>query len=178
MDFSAFLEFSRTHKASVDFISTHHYPTDAFGKVGADTLTQLRHASPNVMRDDAKKVQAQARGLPVYYTEWNISSNPRDSLHDQPFTAAYATRIILENRDLVEGYSFWTFSDIFNEDYFPSVPFHGGFSLMNLHEIPETRSTGRSSCCTIWELRLSMSTDNTQPLTPGCFSNRAPRRWF
>jgi xylan 1,4-beta-xylosidase len=38
---------------------------------------------------------------------------------------------------LVECYSFWTFSDIFEENYFPSVPFHGGFGLLNLHGIPK-----------------------------------------
>jgi xylan 1,4-beta-xylosidase len=41
----------------------------------------------------------------------------------------------LEASDLVQGYSFWTFSDIFEENYFPSVPFHGGFGLLNLHGI-------------------------------------------
>jgi xylan 1,4-beta-xylosidase len=37
----------------------------------------------------------------------------------------------------VEGYSFWTFSDIFEEDDFPSMAFHGGFGLLNLHGIPK-----------------------------------------
>ena len=37
----------------------------------------------------------------------------------------------------MQGYSFWTFSDIFAENYFPSVPFHGGFGLLNLHGIPK-----------------------------------------
>jgi xylan 1,4-beta-xylosidase len=41
----------------------------------------------------------------------------------------------MEMSGLVEGYSFWTFSDIFEENYFPSVPFHGGFGLLNLHGI-------------------------------------------
>jgi xylan 1,4-beta-xylosidase len=35
----------------------------------------------------------------------------------------------------VEGYSFWTFSDIFEENYFPSVPFHGGFGLLTINGI-------------------------------------------
>ena len=56
-------------------------------------------------------------------------------MHDDPFAAAFVTRIILEARGLVQGYSFWTFSDIFSENYFPSVPFHGGFGLLNLHGI-------------------------------------------
>ncbi len=130
-----FLKFCKNRKVPVDFVSTHHYPTDAFGKAGADTLSQLQHAPPHVMHDDVRTVRVQAKNLPVYYTEWNISSNPRDALHDEPFAATYAAKIILEAQGLVEGYSFWTFSDIFNENYFPSVPFQGGFGLLSLHGI-------------------------------------------
>jgi xylan 1,4-beta-xylosidase len=54
---------------------------------------------------------------------------------DEPFAAAFVNRIVMEVRGLVQGYSFWTFSDIFSENYFPSVPFHGGFGLLNLHGI-------------------------------------------
>jgi xylan 1,4-beta-xylosidase len=132
-----FLEFCKKRNVPVDFVSTHHYPTDAFGKAGANTRSQLQHAPPHGMRDDVRTVRGQAKGLPVYYTEWNISSNPRDALHDQPFAATYATKIVLEAQGLVEGYSFWTFSDIFNENYFPSVPFQGGFGLLNIHGIPK-----------------------------------------
>ncbi len=132
---SDFLGFCESRKVPVDFVSTHHYPTDAFGKAGSNTISQLQHAPPHVMRDDVRQVRRQAKGLPIYYTEWNISSNPRDPLHDEPFAAAYAAKIILEARGLVEGYSFWTFSDIFDENYFPSVPFQGGFGLLNLHGI-------------------------------------------
>jgi xylan 1,4-beta-xylosidase len=71
----------------------------------------------------------------VYYTEWNSSSNPRDPRHDEPYAAAFVAKTALEASDLVQGYSFWTFSDIFEENYFPSAPFHGGFGLLNLHGI-------------------------------------------
>jgi xylan 1,4-beta-xylosidase len=133
----ALLNFCVSHRVPIDFVTTHHYPTDAFGKPGADTRTQLRRAPKDVMRTDVERVRAQAGGLPVYYTEWNISSNPRDRLHDETFAAAYAVKIVLGNSALVDGYSFWTFSDIFNENYFPSVPFHGGFGLLNIHGIPK-----------------------------------------
>jgi xylan 1,4-beta-xylosidase len=69
------------------------------------------------------------------YTEWNSSSNPRDPRHDEPYAAAFVAKTALEASDLVQGYSFWTLSDIFEENYFPSVPFHGGFGLLNLHGI-------------------------------------------
>ncbi len=130
-----FLDFCAAGGVPVDFISTHHYPTDALGLIGADTVTQLEHSPPGKMREDAVRVRAQARGLPVYYTEWNTSSNPRDPLHDEPFTAALAVKIAMEANGLVEGYSYWTFSDIFAENYFPSLPFQGGFGLLTIHAI-------------------------------------------
>ena len=89
------------------------------------------------MREKAQDTRRHARGRPVYYTEWNSSSDPRDPLHDEPYAAAFAVSTIMEARGLVDGYSFWTFSDIFEENYFPSVPFHGGFGLLNLHGIPK-----------------------------------------
>jgi xylan 1,4-beta-xylosidase len=133
----AFLNFCVRNTVPVDFVSTHHYPTDAFGKESTDTVTQLEHTQPGVMREEVSKVCREASGLPVYYTEWNCSSNPRDPLHDQPFAAALATKIVMDGARLVQGYSFWTFTDIFEENYFPSVPFHGGFGLLNIHGIPK-----------------------------------------
>ena len=93
-----FLDFCATNSVPVDFVSTHHYPTDAFGLPGADTVTQLEHAPRGGMTAEVAKSRDEARGL-------------------------------------ADGYSFWTFSDIFNENYFPSVPFHGGFGILNLHGI-------------------------------------------
>ena len=72
----------------------------------------------------------KAGNLPVYYTEWCTSSNPRDRLHDDPYAAAFIVKTVLEANGLVQGYSYWTFSDIFEENYFPSLPFHGGFGLL------------------------------------------------
>jgi len=130
-----FLDYCKKNALPVDFVSTHHYPTDAFGKPGADTMTQLEHAPRGIMKEQVSKAHNEACGLPLYYTEWNISSNPRDPLHDEPFAAAFITRIVMEARGLAQGYSFWTFSDIFAENYFLSVPFHGGFGLLNPHGI-------------------------------------------
>ena len=119
----------------VDFVTTHHYPTDALGHEDDDTETQLANSQRGVLREWAQDTRRRAGKRPVYYTEWNSSSNPRDPRHDEPYAAAFVAKTALEASDLVQGYSFWTFSDIFEENYFPSVPFHGGFGLLNLHGI-------------------------------------------
>ncbi len=132
-----FVSHCTTETVPADFVSTHYYPTDAFGKIDSDTVTQLEHAPRDVMRTKALQARAAVGARPLYYTEWNISSNPRDPQHDSSFAAALATRIVMSVDDVVDGYSWWTFSDIFEENYFPSVPFHGGFGLMNLYGIPK-----------------------------------------
>jgi xylan 1,4-beta-xylosidase len=132
-----FVCFCEKHGLVNDFISTHHYPTDAFGKPGDNTVDQLADSRRSIMREEAQDVFRQAKGKPVYYTEWSTSSNPRDELHDEPYAAAFITKTIMEANGLVEGYSYWTFSDIFQENYFPSIPFQGGFGLLNLQGIPK-----------------------------------------
>jgi xylan 1,4-beta-xylosidase len=132
---SDFLDFCKMNELPADFISTHHYPTDSFGKPGDDTVTQLSESRRSALRDEARDVRKRAGALPVYYTEWCTSSNPRDPMHDDPYAAAFIVKTVLEANGLVQGYSYWTFSDIFEENYFPSVPFQGGFGLLNIHGI-------------------------------------------
>lgn len=130
-----FFQYCHKQKVPVDFISTHHYPTDAFGRETDDTVTQLANSRRSVLREQAQEAHRQAQGLPLYYTEWNTSSNPRDPMHDEPYAAAFIIKTVMEANGLVNGYSFWTFSDIFEENYFPSIPFHGGFGLLTIHNI-------------------------------------------
>jgi len=130
-----FLVFCKANDLPADFISTHHYPTDAFGKPGDDTEAQLAASTRSILREQTRAVRKKAGDLPVYYTEWCTSSNPRDFMHDDPYAAAFIVKTILEASGLVQGYSYWTFSDIFEENYFPSIPFQGGFGLLNIHGI-------------------------------------------
>ena len=130
-----FIAFCKANNLPVDFVTTHHYPTDAFGKPGDDTERQLSESPRSILRTQTRDVRAKAGTLPVYYTEWSTSSNPRDPMHDDPYAAAFIVKTVLEATGLVQGYSYWTFSDIFEENYFPSVPFHGGFGLLNIHGI-------------------------------------------
>jgi xylan 1,4-beta-xylosidase len=131
-----FVDFCERNDVACDFVSTHHYPNDSFEKDG-DVEQQLFKAQRGIMREVAQNTRGHARNRPVYYTEWNSSSFPWDPLHDDPYAAAFVGSTILEANGLVDGYSFWTFSDIFEENYFSSVPFHGGFGLLTVHDIPK-----------------------------------------
>lgn len=130
-----FRAFCERNRLPLDFISTHHYPTDAFGKPGDDTEMQLSKSNRGALRQQAQDARRRAGDLPLYYTEWNSSSNPFDHLHDEPYAAAFIIKSIMDVSGLVDGYSYWVFSDIFEENYFPSLPFHGGFGLLTLHGV-------------------------------------------
>ncbi len=130
-----FLHFCKKNKVPADFVSTHHYPTDALGSVGEDTETQLAESKRSILRKWTRATHRKAHGTPVYYTEWSSSSNPRDHLHDEPYTAAVIVKTMMEARGLVQGYSYWTFSDIFEENYMPATAFQGGFGLLTLQGV-------------------------------------------
>ena len=132
-----FLSFCSQNNVPVDFVSTHHYPTDDFGQPGDDTIAQLAASKRSILRVEAQKAKQESGDKPLYYTEWSTSSNPFDMLHDMPYAAAYITKTVMEAQGIVNGYSYWIFSDIFEENYFCSIPFHGGFGLMNIYGIPK-----------------------------------------
>ena len=132
-----FLDFCERDQVHVDFVSTHHYPTDALGTIGEDTETQLSQSKRSILRDWAARSKSEARGKPLYYTEWNASSNPRDHLHDEPYTACVIAKTMMEARGLVQGYSFWTFTDIFEENFMPANAYQGGFGLLTMQGVPK-----------------------------------------
>jgi xylan 1,4-beta-xylosidase len=132
-----FLDFCRRNKLPVDFLSTHHYPNDPVWSEAQDAESQLADSKRGILREMAREARHQAGDLPLLYTEWNASSNLRYPRQDEPYSAAFCAKSALEASDLVQAYAFWTFSDIFEESYFPSLPFHGGFGLLTLHGVPK-----------------------------------------
>jgi xylan 1,4-beta-xylosidase len=126
------VEFCERTRTALDFVSTHYYPTDALGSASTNTTEQLARAPRHVMRARATEVRDRAGGRPLVYSEWSTTSNPNDPRHDDARGAVSAARIALDVADVVDGYSYWTFSDVFEENYFPARPFHGGFGLLTL----------------------------------------------
>ncbi|HEU4638580.1 MAG TPA: glycosyl hydrolase, partial [Candidatus Binatia bacterium] len=132
-----FVAFCDRNDVPADFVSTHYYQNDGYERDAAKLDVQLFKSQRGIMREVAQNTRSHSGNRPVYYTEWNTSSNLFDSLHDEPYAAAAVASTVMEANGLVEGYSFWTFSDIFEEYYLPSLPFHGGFGLLTLHGIPK-----------------------------------------
>jgi xylan 1,4-beta-xylosidase len=69
--------------------------------------------------------------LPLHYTEWSTSYSPRDPVHDSYISAAYIVSRLKGSEEYAESMSYWTFTDIFEENGPVPSPFHGGFGLIN-----------------------------------------------
>ncbi|WPX09024.1 GH39 family glycosyl hydrolase [Anaerocellum danielii] len=131
-------DFCTKNGVPIDFISTHQYPTDLAFSTSSNMEEAMAKAKRGELADRVKKALEEAYPLPVYYTEWNNSPSPRDPYHDIPYDAAFIVKTIIDIIDLPLGcYSYWTFTDIFEECGQSSLPFHGGFGLLNIHGIPK-----------------------------------------
>lgn len=91
----------------------------------------------NLLPKNARIVKEQAKGLPVFYTEWNLSASFGARGQDMRKVAAYDVKTSLAIEDIVEGNSIWCYSDIFEELHQFKEPFHGGYGMMNYNGIPK-----------------------------------------
>ena len=136
-----FLAFCRDEKLPVDFVTRHAYMAQAPEYRGgyvyhamctpADTVEEMR-----VSREIIDSFP-EYRGLPMYITEFNTSYNPRCPVHDTNYNAALCAALLSQLGDVSDGYSYWTFGDVFEETGIPTRPFHGGFGLMADGLIPK-----------------------------------------
>jgi len=145
------IEFCEKNGTPLDFISTHHYPTDDYlwsnGFVGDNLIEDLeskkididkmRYYERGILTKMMKKARTEAGSYPLYYTEWNSSAMSPDHLHDKAYAAAFVAKTIIDNLGMAQAYSFWTFTDIFEEQGQLPGEFHGGFGLQTVHGIPK-----------------------------------------
>ncbi len=130
-----FLAHAKATDSPVDFITTHTYGVDAgfldeFGKED-----RMLSPNPDAIVGDVRRVRKEIEashlpGLPLFFTEWSTSYNPRDLVHDSYMSAAYVLTKLKASQGLAQHMSYWVYSDLFEEPGPPDAPFHGGFGLM------------------------------------------------
>jgi xylan 1,4-beta-xylosidase len=135
-----FLNFCYKNNVPVDFVTRHSYTA----KTPEYTPHFAYHdVNPiDYMIREFREVRNQVKNspfpnLPIHITEYNSSYNPLCPIHDTPFNAAYLARVLSEGGDYVDSFSYWTFSDVFEEADVPRSIFHGGFGLVAFNNIPK-----------------------------------------
>ena len=155
-----FITYCEENAAPLDFITTHHYPTDdpnavfekndsglesvvlpsreALAAMSQEELSafmskfaQVRDDNPrDIMRQMTQRASKEAGKYPLFYTEWNGSDG-----YDTSYQAAFVVNTLAQNEGMVQGYSYWTVSDIFEETGLRGAPFLNAFGLQNIYGI-------------------------------------------
>ena len=135
-----FLDHCKKTGAAVDFVATHTYGVDGgfLDENGKDD-TKLSE-KPDAITGDVLRVRREIEasnfpGIPLYFTEWSTSYTPRDLVHDSYVSAPYILSKLKAVQGAVQGMSYWTYTDLFEEPGPPTVAFHGGFGLMTMDGI-------------------------------------------
>jgi len=123
----------------VDFVSTHVYGNDeAKNVLGTD---QSIPRTQMVCRAAAKvndQVKASTRpDLPIIFSEYNASYKNEPDVTDALFLGPWLADTIRQCDGLTEIMSYWTFSDVFEEQGVIQEPFYGGFGVIAEGGLPK-----------------------------------------
>ncbi len=135
----SFFEHCINNNLPLDFITRHCYTANEPTQNGH----YMHHTinKPTQMIEELKETRRimsdypQIAVLPLHITEFNSSYFPMCPVHDTDFHAAYIACILSEIGEYADSYSYWTFSDVFEEWDVPKSVFHGGFGMIALNSI-------------------------------------------
>jgi xylan 1,4-beta-xylosidase len=135
----AFIRHCAENRVPVDFISSHVY--------GNDTAENVFGTHEDIPRDRmvcraVKKVHEQIRAsampnLPLIWSEFNASYMNEPDVTDSTYMGPWMADTIRQCDGLVNEMSYWTFSDVFEEQGVAKQPFWGGFGLIAMGGIPK-----------------------------------------
>ncbi|MFJ2903834.1 xylan 1,4-beta-xylosidase [Streptomyces sp. NPDC087212] len=133
-----FAEFTQRRDVPVDFVSKHAYTSGPAQHVPFGVHQTLAPAADLLAQFATPRERLKGTGLaelPVHITEFNSSYRPDNPIHDTAFHAAYLAPVLAAGGDHVDSFSYWTFSDMFEETGVPTALFHGGFGLLTHRQV-------------------------------------------
>ncbi|RPF23107.1 GH39 family glycosyl hydrolase [Myceligenerans xiligouense] len=133
-----FAEFVASRDVPVDFTSFHAYTSGPAEHVPFGVYQTLK--PPQNLLDQFARPKELLAGtpladLPSHVSEFNSSYRPDNPIHDTAYNAAYLAPVLAGGGDHVDSFSYWTFSDVFEETGIPTALFHGGFGMLTHRQI-------------------------------------------
>jgi xylan 1,4-beta-xylosidase len=134
-----FLAHCKEKNIPVDFASTHVYGNDK----AEDVFGTHEQIPRNQMVCRAvKKVHDQIAAspfpnTPLIWSEFNASYMNEPAVTDTAFMGPWMADTIRQCDGLTAMMSYWTFSDVFEEQGVVKTPFYGGFGLLAAGGIPK-----------------------------------------
>ncbi len=134
-----FIRHCAEKQIPVDYVSTHVYAND--------TAQDIFGTQENIPRDRmvcraVDKVHNQIKAspmpnLPLIWSEFNASYKNETEVTDASYMGPWMADTIRQCDGLVDSMSYWTFSDVFEEQGVVKTPFYGGYGLIAEDDIPK-----------------------------------------
>jgi xylan 1,4-beta-xylosidase len=128
-------------RASVplDFVSTHVYANDSaedvFGTHEKIPRSDMVARAVRKVYDEVKR--SPRPDLPIHWTEYNASYKNEVEVTDSAFLGPWLASTIRQCDGLATTMSYWTFSDVFEEQGVVKKPFYGGYGLIAEGGVPK-----------------------------------------
>jgi len=134
-----FIRHCADNNVPVNFVSTHVYGNDTPHDVfGTDKPIPLNKMICNAVDKVHKQIQSSAKpDLPLIWSEVNAVYNNNTKVEDSAFMGPWLADTIRQCDGLVSIMSYWTFSDVFEEQGVIKEPFYGGFGLLAEGGVPK-----------------------------------------
>ena len=134
-----FIRHTVDNTVPVDFISTHVYANDLSEDVfGTSEKIPRTEFVCRAVRKVHDQVEASARpNLPLIWSEYNASYKTEPDVTDADFMGPWLADTIRQCDGLVSMMSYWTFSDVFEEQGVVKQPFYGGYGLIAEDGLPK-----------------------------------------
>jgi xylan 1,4-beta-xylosidase len=134
-----FMKHAYENKVPVDFVSTHVYANDSSEDVFG---THEKISREDMVCRAVQKVHEQVQksaypNMPLIWSEYNASYKNEPEVTDAEFMAPWLANTIRECDGIVTMMSYWTFSDVFEEQGVVKEPFYGGFGLLAEGGLPK-----------------------------------------
>jgi xylan 1,4-beta-xylosidase len=158
----AFIKHCAESKIPVDFVSTHVY--------GNDRAQDVFGTDENIPRDKmvcraVSKVHNQIEtssipNLPLIWSEFNASYKNEPEVTDATYMGPWLADTIRQCDGLVSSMSYWTFSDVFEEQGVVKTPFYGGFGLIAAGGIPKPAFNAFLLLHKLGDQRIALDSDS------------------
>ena len=131
---------------SLDFVSSHVYGNDTAENVfkGAEAALAPKNIPPHEMvcfgidKVHQEILHSARPHIPLIWSEFNASYGNQQEITDSIYMGPWLANTIRECDGKVEMMSYWTFSDVFEEQGVVKTPFYGGFGLIAEDDIPKS----------------------------------------
>jgi xylan 1,4-beta-xylosidase len=157
-----FLAHCKGKSIPVDFVSSHVYGNDK----AEDVFGTHEQISRNKMVcRSVKKVHDQIAAspfpkMPLIWTEYNAAYDNNPAVTDSAYMGPFLANTIRECDGLVDVMSYWSFSDVFEEQGVVKTPFYGGFGLLAERSIPKAAFNDFALLHRLGDSRLDVSSDS------------------